>query len=149
MESRWAFAAGVDVYANESLSRAFAEALVRSLAAETERLGIDDSKWRLEFLAPHGHVCPHVGFQSHHACLIPSGSNAWCAHELYCVVDWTCNGWCQGDGAPVEGDNAEDPCEQLMNSLDPASLCQFRAYIAVLQGGFGLPKVHREQSTTN
>jgi len=125
--------------------RAFVCAFVESLSADARSLGISESHWRLEPLAPHNHMCPVLGFRSRHGCLVPTGVNVWNARELYCLVDWQCSGWCQANGAPQTQFEALDLLERLHAAADPAALCGFRAYIATLQGGFGLPRIQRGQ----
>jgi hypothetical protein len=136
-----AFFDGTTTRRADSLHRGFLQALDRSLTADAAKIGIDLLRWRFEVLAPNGHLCPLTGLQSRHASLVPMGSNGWKSCELYCVLDWVCNGWCQA----ADGSDSEvflvTCLEVLEESSDPADRCQLRAFVSLLQGGFGLPRI--------
>ncbi len=132
-------------FADDSLLQAYARALTVSLHAEFRNLQIDKAHWKLELLGPRGHACPLLGFESRHGCLVPTGGNVWNAHELYCAVDWTCSGWCECCGEVESGAQRAKCVDELTQAGDPVARCAFRAYIAVLQGGFGLPRIQRAE----
>ena len=133
---------------HDSVLQAYARALTASLRGEFRSLHVDEAQWALEVLGPRGHACPLLGFESRHGCLVPTGSNVWNAHELYCAVDWTCNRWCGLDSETDTEARRASCLDELSAAGDPATRCAFRAYIAVLQGGFGLPRLQRPEPAT-
>ena len=129
-----------EVEVQDRLQSRFRQAFARTLAEDAARIGIHTQEWALEPLSGDGHLCPLVHVESRQAFLRPVGERAWSGRELMCVVDWSCSEWCKlcTDRTPSEVQNT------LAGQRDPAGLCQFRAFITFLQGGFGLPRVQRK-----